>query len=235
MAPADTLVRIDLKAWHSNSRQVLQERLHALFIPQRWDGKTLGVLGMYLDQVTPIVREVTDELEPQVDSINAVVLDCSGLDPVALTALSKTLDESRLAFRISADELKVDARDRNRATRVLDDIRAGNFVNSFTPDAAEQNDDLQTEGEDHAFEALNVLYLAVDAVRRHPGRIHEIDALAEACTRCPIGAPFGIEPAMWHDLVSEAGALAQASSDLDIDVIRTRATTLYERLHNLVA
>ena len=83
--------------------------------------------------------------------------------------------------------------------------------------------------------ALDALYKAVDAVRRHPDRLHEIDRLADACTRCPIGAPFGMEPAIWHDLVSEAGELAQASSGLDTDEIHTRATTLYERLHNLVA
>ncbi len=234
-APANALVRIDLKPWHSNSREVLKERLHALVIPQRWDNEILGVLGAYLGQVAPIVRDVNDELEPSIDATGAVDLDCSALEPAALTALSKTLDESRLTFHLSADGLRVAARDRARVTRVLDDIRAGNLVKPVAPNDLEYDNGLWADGDDHAFAALDALYQAVDAVRRHPDRLRGIDELADACTRCPIGAPFGMEPAIWHDLVSEAGALAQASSDLDADEIHTRATTLYERLHDLVA
>ena len=121
---------------------MLEERLRALVIPQRWDNEILGVLGAFLDEVTPILREIIDELEPPIDATDTVVLDCSDFESAALAALSKTLDESRLTFRLSAVGLRVAARDRTRATRVLNDIRAGNIVKSVAPDDSELDDGL---------------------------------------------------------------------------------------------
>ena len=102
-------------------------------------------------------------------------------------------------------------------------------------DVTAGDDTFADEGEDHAYEALDALFGAVDAVRRHPDRALVIDELAQACSRCPIGAPFGISPAIWHDLVAEAGQLARQSDDLDIDTLRARATTLHDRLKQFVA
>lgn len=214
---------------------VLQEHLHNLVIPQRWDDHVLGVFGAYLDQVAPIIREIIADLESTLDATDAFVLDTSCLEPAALEVIAKTLDEPRVVFRLSDGVLSVAERDHARATRVLNDLRAGNLGTPVVLDDSEQNDELQIEDEDHAYVALDALYEAADALRRHPDRHHEVDKLADACARCPIGAPFGMEPAMWHGVVFDAGALAEASSDLDVDEIRTRAATLYERLHNLVA
>lgn len=235
-APAAALVLVDLSAWHSNSRATATERLHSLVIPKRWEGETLAFLGAYLDQVARIISDVEDLLEPHLDPSDSVSFDCSDLGAAARTALIGALDEARLAYQLTEGELQVDADDRGRVDRILLDLRAGNVAEPVGfEDVTAGDDTFADEGEDHAYEALDALFGTVDAVRRHPDRALAIDELAQACSRCPIGAPFGISPAIWHDLVAEAGQLARQSDDLDIDTLRARATTLHDRLKQFIA
>lgn len=231
--PADALVRIDLKVWHSHSRSKLDDDLRALIIPHRWDGHVLSFLGAQLPQVVEQTRHIVEQVEPTLDGAQVVHLDVGDLSAGAIVRLRRTFDGAQLPFRMLSGDLEVSESDHDRVARILNDLRATDIASSEPPNLP--SDETGDLGDDHAFAALDALYGAVDGLRRHPVSITAADHLADVCARCPVSSPYGLEPALWHDLVAEAGALATATSEREAAETRSRATTLYERLRAIVA
>lgn len=232
-APANALVRIDLKAWHTHSRKALDVDLKALVIPRRWDDHVLSFLGAQLPQVAERIQYITDKVEPTLAGAPVLRFDIGDLSSGAVTILRRILDDAQFPFRIAAEELEVSEPDHDRVARILRDIRATDTASQEPP--ALTADDADDPNDAVAFASLDALYGAVGELRRHPGSRHAADHLADVCARCPISSPYGLEPVLWHDLVAEAGALAGDSQDLDEGVARRRVASLYDRLKAIVA
>jgi hypothetical protein len=224
---ADDDVLFELDEWEEPARAALTTALTDAGIEHSWESTTLVVSADDEDRAELVMDRVDDELALALDpSADHVAYDLSAWTDEQRVGLAEVLAEAGIANGWDGDELFVHAIDEQR----VDEL----FANLADPDAALEAD---AAGGFATAEAMSELFVAADRLMNdpedHEGTLSLIDASRAAAGAA---APYGIDEALWGDVVGAAGALATlvSSTDADLDVVIEQATALRQALRPLV-
>jgi hypothetical protein len=188
-------VELDLADWSEPARAALDERLHLLEAPHRWNGQWLAVPEDAADWIERIIDQVEDErsveLDPDADQIG---YDLAEWDEGNRSLLLHSLADEAIAYGLEDDELIVHEIDEQRVDELIDAIVA--------PDAA------PSEGGEARTEVMGELFVAADRLVHDPrdpdGQRTVREGAQEAATHAP---PYGMDKQWWTDLGARCAAL----------------------------
>ena len=193
--PARDEVELDLEDWSEPARAALDQRLHLLEAPHRWDDAVLVVPEADVAWIERIVEQVEDEraveLDPEVEQIG---YDLSDWDVTNRDLLVHALDDEAIAYGFDGDELIVHEIDEQRVDELIDEI--------VTPGAP------PGPGGEARSEVMGELFVAADRLVHDPrdgeGRRSVRDGAEEAATHAP---PYGMDKGWWQGVGARCTAL----------------------------
>ena len=188
-------VELELDDWSEPARAALDERLHLLEAPHRWEGALLVVPEQDAAWVERILEQVEDERSAELDpDAEQIGYDLAGWDEPNRDLLVAALEDEAIAFGFDGDELIVHEIDEQRVDELIDEI-----VSPGAPPA---------DGGEARTEVMGELFVAADRLahdpRDHEGRRAIRAGAEEAATHAP---PYGMDKAWWQGVGERCAAL----------------------------
>jgi hypothetical protein len=233
--PEEDQVIYELGDWPLDMQAAAAEALAEAEIPHAFDGTDLFVHVDWEEAVDQLLDDIEraavgDEQDGDGDGAERgghfggdVVYELDDWTADQRDSLSEQLTAQDIPYRWEDDtSLVVLEADEARAELVLDEIE---FPDGKSVEAAEAEldeadalDDEQSEAEETSFEVLSLLYLAADRLKGNPLDADGLADLNTAIEEADIDVPpYGITPGVWHTVVDQANALADAITDEDED------------------
>lgn len=236
-ATADGETAYDLAAWAGESRVMVEQLLEGEGVPHAWQGTTLLVPSAFETRVDPLIDHVELTTLPTLDpDAELVAYDLSDWSDEMQTHLVGILHDDGIPYEFDVEgDLVVEAERQQRVEEIIDAVE---FPDALPLDG--DGDDalpLDAGGVD-AQQVLSDLFVASDrlykSARDHEGVLALVDAADQAES---IGLPYGFDPAVWKDIVTQATGLRAAFEgevDEPDEVIEQQARDLRAALRPLV-
>jgi hypothetical protein len=233
--PEEDQVVYELGDWPLDMQAAAAEALAEAEIPHAFDGTDLVVHVDWEEAVDELLDDIEragvgDERDGDGEGDAAerggrvggdVVYELDDWPLEQRDRLSEQLAAQDIPYRWEDEtSLVVLEADEARAELVLDEIEFpdGQSVEVAEAEVDEEDalDDEQAEAEETSFEVLSLLYLAADRLKGNPLDADGLADLNTAIEEADIDVPpYGITPGVWHTVVEQANALADAITDDD--------------------
>jgi hypothetical protein len=149
--------------------------------------------------------------------------DLADWDAEQRATLAGALARDGIAHRWEEGELVIAEADADHVDQLVDHVDS--------PDALTEEDD---DG-GRAADVLSALYVSSDVLQHDPDVTAAVVELLEALERAPDLAPYGIEAAVWDDVLARATTVADLlAEDGDPDAVAAAARALRELVRPLV-
>ncbi len=198
-------VELDVADWGEPARTALDERLHLLEAPHRWNGTWLVVPEEAVAWVERVMDQVEDERAVELDpDADQVAYDLADWDEANRALLLHALEDEAIAYGVEDDELIVHEIDEQRVDELV-----GAIVDPDAPPA---------DGGEARSEVMGELFVAADRLVHDPrdpeGRRAIRDGVQEAATHAP---PYGMDKAWWQALGERCAALVALFDTPSVD------------------
>lgn len=244
-ATADGETAYDLAAWAGESRVMVEQLLEGEGVPHAWQGSTLLVPSAFETRVDPLIDHVELTTLPTLDpDAELVAYDLSDWSDEMQTHLVGILHADGIPYEFDVEgDLVVEAERQQRVEELIDEVE---FPDALPLDGEDGDEDGDGDGDGELADAAGVdaqqvlsdLFVASDrlykSARDHEGVLGLVDAADQAES---IGLPYGFDPAVWKDIVTQATGLRAAFEgevDQPDEVIEQQARDLRAALRPLV-
>jgi hypothetical protein len=221
----------DCSDWAGESRALLDAMLSSADIRHTWLGTVLEVPVEEEDAVDAVIDEVMAAAQAGLDpERDKVVYEVGTWSSALQQSLAESLSVAEIAYEWDErGDLVVYADDEERVEEIFDAL----------PDP----DDPDLVGDDgiEVQDQLSRLFVAAGHLAKRPTDADSVVAAAEVADRIEqISVPFGFEPAVWRNLVTQAVELRDALTEtdpeaqLDDEELMERSSTLRNFLRQYV-
>jgi hypothetical protein len=228
---SDDHLTYDCSDWAGESRALLDAMLSSADIRHTWLGTVLEVPTEEEERVDAVIDEVMNAAEASLDpERDKVVYEVATWSSALQQSLAQSLAVAEIAYEWDEHgDLVIYADDEERVEEIFDGL----------PDP----DDPDLVGDDgiEVQDQLSRLFVAAGHLAKRPTDSDSVVAAAEVADRIEqISVPFGFEPAVWRNLVTQSTFLRDAlieedpNAQLDDDELKQRASDLRDFLRQYV-
>jgi hypothetical protein len=228
---SDDHLTYDCSDWAGESRALLDSMLSSADIRHTWLGTVLEVPVDEEDRVDAVIDEVMAAAEASLEAgRDKVVYEVATWSSALQQSLAQSLVVAQIAYEWDErGDLVVYADDEERVEEIFDAL----------PDP----DDPDLVGDDgiEVQDQLSRLFVAAGHLAKRPTDSDSVVAAADVADRIEqISVPFGFEPAVWRNLVTQSTFLRDAlieedrDAQLDDDELKERALELRNFLRQYV-
>ena len=211
----------ELASWTLDQRTEVAHVMAESGIPHAWDGDELYVHIRYEAAVDRLLEPIEYPDGVPDDAETAVTLpapeeplteyDLAEWTPAAREVVASQFAASGIAFAWDGNLLLVSVDDEEAADELLDELEESGVLDDA--DDEEGGDDTETPGA-----VLEMLFLAADRLRRDASDADGLRDLSTAMALSnPTRPPYGVEPIMWHRVMSLVDELAAVETGEDTE------------------
>jgi hypothetical protein len=221
----------DCTTWSGESRSLFDSLLSSAGVRHTWQGTVVGVAADDEERVDAIIDEVmaaaTVALEPGRDK---VAYEIGTWSASLQSTVAEALAVADIPYEWDANgDLVIYAEDEEHAEEIFDGLP--------DPDDPELSSDDGVAVQD----LLSAMFVAAGQLAKKPTDADAVLQLARTTDEVErLSLPFGFEPAVWKNLVSQASTLHDAlgeedeSAQLSDDELKERASALRATLRQFV-
>jgi hypothetical protein len=228
---SDDHLTYDCSDWAGESRALLDAMLSSADIRHTWLGTVLEVPIEEEDRVDAVIDEVMAAAVASLDAgRDKVVYEVATWSSALQQSLAQSLVVAEIAYEWDEHgDLVVYADDEERVEEIFDGLPDPDDPDLIGDDGIEVQDQLSR------------LFVAAGHLAKRPNDSDSVVAAADVADRIEqISVPFGFEPAVWRNLVTQAAELRDAlveedpDAQLDDDELMEKASTLRTFLRQYV-